>query len=235
MSDRVATLQEIVNTAVALGLRDLPTGIAAKVVKYDAAKQRANCQILVKNVTEAEDGSRQVSSWPVIPGVPVEFFGSGDFRTICEIGDGTGGKACTIGSLVFTFRSLDKWLSGGGAEVDPELDHDHAFTDAIFRPGLHTFGSPWTDVPTAGISMGKDGGLQMLITGDVAAVYETLVNAKFVAIAEKVQNWLDAFNAAVSGWTPIPNDGGAALKLALGTLIGGVPSTNVAASKFKAE
>lgn len=57
----------------------------------------------------------------------------------------------------------------------------------------------------------------------------------FIALAAKVKAWFDAFNAAVTGWVVVPQDGGAALKAALATLIAGSPSTNVAASQAKAK
>lgn len=150
MSDRFPTLQEAINTAVELGLRNLSTMIPAKVVKYDSATQKANCQILVKQVTESEDGEREVASWPVVPGVPVHCMGDGDFRITFPVDNGT------IGMLLFSHRSLDKWLSGSGSEVDPELDHDHALTDAVFVPGLRPFGAPWKSCPTDSASIGDD-------------------------------------------------------------------------------
>lgn len=212
MSDRFPTLQGAINTAVELGLRNLSTMIPAKVVKYDSSAQKANCQILVKQVTEGEDGEREVASWPVVPGVPVHFMGAGDFRITFPVDNGT------IGMLLFSHRSLDKWLTGSGGEVDPELDHDHALTDAVFVPGLRTFGAPLSPAPPSDVIELSAGGL-----------------TNYVALANKVKQWLDAFNTAVSGWTPAPNDGGAALKTALATLIGGSPSTDVAASKVKVE
>lgn len=156
MSDRQTTLAEVINAAVDGGGRDIYTCIPAKVVKWDAQKQRADCQVLVKNVTDGEDGARQVESVPVVPGVPVQFIGAGGFRLTCPISDGSAGKAATTGSLFFSHRSLDKWLSGSGGEVDPELDHDHALGDAIFIPGLMPFGAPWQSMPTDSMSIGDD-------------------------------------------------------------------------------
>lgn len=156
MSDRFTSLGEVINAAVDFALRDLRTCIPAKVVKWDASKCRADCQILVKNVTEDEEGKRQVSSFPVVPGVAVQFQGANGFRLTCPISDGSGGTDATIGTLFFSFRSLDKWLSGSGKEVDPELDHAHALADAIFMPGLLPFGAPWQSVPADEMSIGDD-------------------------------------------------------------------------------
>lgn len=146
MSDRSTTFGEVINNAIDGALRDLRTCIPAKVVKWEPSKGRADVQILIKNVTEDEEGKRTVASFPVVPGVVVQFPGSGDCRMTFPIFDGSGGKAATIGTLFFSFRSLDKWLSGQGGEVDPELDHAHALADAIFMPGLMPFGAPWKNI-----------------------------------------------------------------------------------------
>lgn len=235
MSDRRPTLQEAINLAVSVGMRNLYTCIPARVTKWDASKQRADCKILIKEPFETEEGEREVQSWPIVTGVLTQFLGAGGFRITCPVSDGTDGQAATIGTLMFAHRSLDKWSTGNGNEVDPEFDHDHSLSDAIFIPGLMPFGGAWGDVPTDGMSVGKDSGLQVKITGSLITLAETSANAQFVALANKVKAWFDAFNTAVTGWTPVPNDGGAALKTALSTLTGGTPTTNVAASKVKAE
>jgi hypothetical protein len=156
VSDRRETLAEAINRAVSSGRRDLYTAIPAKVVKWDPSKGRADCKPLVKDVTRDEEGARVATSVPVIPGVPVLFQGAGEARITFPIRDGSGGKAATTGLLIFSHRSLDKWLSGTGGEVDPELDHDHALADAVFIPGLMPFGAPWQSVPADEASIGSD-------------------------------------------------------------------------------
>ncbi len=239
MAERLS-LQGIINTAVEQALRSLHVCLPAKVVKWNASKQRANCQILVKDVSEDETGARQAKSIPVVPGVPVQFLGAGGFRITCPISDGSlviQGKQmpATTGTLFFADRSLDKWLAGSGSEVDPEIDHDHDISDAIFVPGLMPFGSPLQDVPTAAGSVGFDGGLQMLNDGSVITLAQTAGSSDFVALSKKVKAWFDAFNTAVSSWTVAPNDGGAAFRALLAAPPFSTTSTNVAATKVKAE
>lgn len=55
---------------------------------------------------------------------------------------------------------------------------------------------------------------QKVLLGDAAA-------AKHVALAEDVTARLDALAAAINGWVPVPNDGGAALKVALTAWLAG--------------
>lgn len=150
MTDRLATLQEIVNTAVARGARQVRTCIAAKIVKWDPKIQRAHCQILIKDAEEDEAGERVVHSLPVVTGVAVQYPGGNGFRVTFPIKQGT------TGTLFFSHRSLDKWLSGKGGEVDPEYDHAHAMGDAIFMPGLNPFGAPLSSCPEDEASIGSD-------------------------------------------------------------------------------
>ena len=209
MSDRFPTLQEAINTAVEMGLRNLSTMIPAKVVKWDATTQKANCQILIKQVTEGEDGERQAESWPVIPDVPVQFFGAGDFRITVPVGVGT------IGSLIFSHRSMDKWLAGNGGEVDPEFDHDHGLQDAVFLPGLRSFGDPGGSVPSDVIELSAGG------------------STDFVAVAQKIEDEMaQLLSAAIAA--VVPNDGGAAALGQMSTDVAGM-ANRIAATKVKVE
>jgi hypothetical protein len=193
MTQRRPDLQTVINRAIALGLRDVYTWIPAKVVKYDADKQRADCQILIKNVTTSEGDEREVNSWPVIPGVPVEFPGDGDYCLTFPISDGTQ-RAATTGSLAFSHRSLDKWLSGTGGEVDPEHDHEHALTDAKFFPGLRPFGNPLSSAPTDHMTIGHNTGKRIHLR-DSTIIAGTEAAAQFVALANLVNARLDAIQA----------------------------------------
>lgn len=59
---------------------------------------------------------------------------------------------------------------------------------------------------------------------------------QFVALANLVDAQLAALKSAIAGWTPVPNDGGAALKAALTALFTGPPvwPASTAATKVKA-
>jgi hypothetical protein len=215
VSDRFPTLQEAINTAVEMGLRNLHTMIPAKVVKWDADKQQANCQILIKQVTEDEEGEREVTSWPVVTGVPVQFMGAGEFRITVPVDKGT------IGMLLFSHRSLDRWLSGSGSEVDPELDHDHALTDAVFLPGLRTFGAPLSPSPPSDVIELSAGGA-----------------TNFVALANKVNDQLQAVMDAVTAGKDavVAQDGGMAAFTAMETSLQAAQfPEDVSATKVKAE
>lgn len=156
-NERAPSLGEVIRRALRAEMLEVMTCIPAAVSKYDASAQKADVKILVKETFLDEEEKRQVESWPIVSGVPVAFWGAGDFRMVCNISDGSGSDPATTGVLFFAMRSIDKWLTGSGAEVDPEIDHTHHLPDAIFVPGLRPFGAPLQTVPTDGTwSIGSD-------------------------------------------------------------------------------
>lgn len=159
---RKPTLQEVISIALEVFGGQLPKAMPARVTKYEATKQRVSCKVLVQRPYFDESAARQVESIPVIPGVPVVFWGANNgFRTTVPISDGNliiAGSVvpATRGVLIWCDRSLDKWLTGSGQEVDPEFDHTHALTDAVFIIGLNPFGAALSHVPTDKMSIGRD-------------------------------------------------------------------------------
>lgn len=218
MSDRSTTLQEVINRAVENGRRSIRICLPAKVVKWEASTQRADCQILIKHVTpEDEEGNRVAESWPVVTGVPVQFFGAGGYRMTCPISDGGGGSAATTGSLFFSHLSLDKWLTGTGAEVDPEFDHDHALNDAIFFPGLMPFGAPWQSMPTDNMSIGSDS------SGNGRIHFKSSEVQLGDGATKEVARKGDGVGAGTLVFTFVPGAGGASLAITYNPGDGGAP------------
>ena len=152
MTTRAPTLSETIREAVAAGILDVHTAIPARIERYDAATQKADCKPLVKRAYLDESGARQVESLPVIPGVPVMFPGAGGFRVTFPV---AVGDTCL---LVFSECSTDRWLSGSGQEVDPEFDHAHALADAVCILGLRPFGDALASTATDVCTIGQDGG-----------------------------------------------------------------------------
>ena len=152
-STRSPTTAEVIRNAINSSLVSVHVSIPAVVTKWDPGKQRADCKPLVKQPYFDEEGEPQVESVPIVPGVPVAFQGGGEFRSTYPIVENE-----TTGLLVFADRSLDKWLSGGGEEVDPALDNAHDLADAVFYPGLKPFGAPWAKCPTDSATFGHDSG-----------------------------------------------------------------------------
>jgi hypothetical protein len=78
------------------------------------------------------------------------------------------------------------------------------------------------------MTLGKDGGAQVTIK---AAEIDLAGADSAVARADLVDARLNALKTAISGWTPVPNDGGLALKTALTSWLAGTSATG--SSKVK--
>ena len=75
---------------------------------------------------------------------------------------------------------------------------------------------------------------QVLTLDATGTVFLTAAATDFVALASLVNTQFTALKNAFNAWTPVPNDGGAALKAQLTSLIGGGWPASVAAGKVKA-
>jgi hypothetical protein len=154
--------QTVIASAVESALQRLPRALPVRVTKYEPDKQRVACKVLVMRPFFDESDARLVESIPVIPGVPVVFPGAnGSFRTTVPISDGNlqingATVPATLGLLIWADRSLDKWLTGNGDEVDPEFDHVNSIADGFFLPGLNPFGAPLASAPTDRMTIGRD-------------------------------------------------------------------------------
>lgn len=228
-NDRAPQLAEVIRRHIDAYNVELSVSIPAAVTSYDPASQKVSCKPLIKEPYLDEDEQRQVLSLPVIPGVPVVFPGAGGFRVTFPISDGNliiegSTVPATTGLLVFADRSIDRWLSGIGHEVDPEIDHLHSITDAVFIPGLNPFGAALSSAPNDHATLGADSGVQAHFHKQIIALGDEAGN-DFVALAQKVltelQSISTAFNShthaagtfttgigggAVSGISTIPND-----------------------------
>lgn len=124
--------------------------LPASVQAYNAATQRCDVQPLIQDGYYDSTNTRIPERLPVITGVPVVFPGAGGFRVTFPVAVGD------VVLLVFSSSSLDKWLAGNGAEVDPIDDRRHHITDAVAIPGLRA--APLGTAAPSTMSMGKDGG-----------------------------------------------------------------------------
>ncbi len=159
MSSRTPSPAEVINAIVESAVGDLYVGMPGKVVRWDASKQEADVQPLVKVSHEDETGERVVEALPVIPGVPVIFPGGGGFLVQFPV---------SVGDTVWlqlSALSLDKWLATGGGPLDPESDGRHALSDAVAIPGLRSFKDKRPSVED-GVHVGAEGGNQVIVTGD---------------------------------------------------------------------
>lgn len=133
---RTPDLTEVIEAGIVSALADVHTAIPGLVTRYDAATQTADVQPLMRAPYIDETGIRRVVSIPVVTGCPVAFQGGGGFEVTFPVEPGD------IGILLFSESSLDKWMSGRGGEVDPDIDARFSLSDGMFIPGIRPKGSP---------------------------------------------------------------------------------------------
>ncbi len=126
-----STLADLLRLSTARSLLDVHVSMPGRIESYDAAKQEASVQPLIK--VALADGSE--ASLPVINQVPVIWpRGGGAILSFpLQAGD-------TV-LLVFSERSLDEWLQQGG-ELAPDDPRSHDLSDAVAIPGLYPFSEP---------------------------------------------------------------------------------------------
>lgn len=150
-----ATLAQVLNFVVTQRLADVHTAMPARVEKYDAAKQVADCAPLLQAMVETEAGP-QLAALPVVPNVPVVFPGGGDFRVTFPV------KPGDVVLLVFSEASLERWQSLDGVQSGDGRRHHIA--DAIAIPGLHSNAKPWQGASTSALTMGHNTGPGVVMT-----------------------------------------------------------------------
>ncbi len=185
--------------------RSLWTALPGRVQSFDGSKQAADIEPLVHDTWEAEDGTSQTGSLPVIPSVPVCFPGSGGWRVTFPVSKGD------TGLLVFCSRSIDRWLSEGGS-VDPQDDRTHDLSDAVFIPGLTYFGHPIDPFKNDRLTIGKVGGTQIHLkpsgtqvgTDDASQLDWTVLGTPLKTFLSQLLTALNTINLPVSGATAGP-------------------------------
>lgn len=237
MTTRTPGLAEVLRNSLEGRISTIHTALPAVVTAYDENKQRCSVQPLIKNSFIDEEGNRQVENFPIVNGVPVQFPGGGGFRLTFPISDGNlriEGQAvpATTGTLVFSERSMDTWLSGHGQLVDPEIDQMHDLSDGIFLAGLNPFGAPLSSCPAAHATLGADGGVQAHFHKQIIALGDEAGN-NFVALANLVFQELQAIQTAHNSHVHI-------LSLSTGTGTAAAPAVTytpnpVAATQVKAK
>lgn len=146
MSD-VPTLGTLLEAMRDSTMRSIRVCAPARIESYDSATQSCSVQPLIYDGELDEDDIRQVVRLPVITNVPVMHVGGNGFQITVPVAVGD-----TV-LILFTDRSLDRWLARGG-EVDPGTDQTHHMSDAIAIPGLRDFAHALSTAPTDRIRIG---------------------------------------------------------------------------------
>lgn len=210
------TLQELIAAAIDSRLLDLHTGLPGIVDSYNPATQTASVKLAVRRPIEGTDGT-EFEEIPIIPNVPVGWFSSGGFAVQFPISPGDGVWLMFSEAAWAHFRTT-------GEVGDPGDFQRHSLSYAVALPIVRPN-------PKALTAIGANEGVIDVPSGNTLRVGGP--SAQLVALSNKVQAQFQSLKSAINGWTPVANDGGAALKTALSSFIGS--SSDVAATKLKAE
>ena len=220
MADALPTLSELIDRALAARVADVHVSMPGEVVSYDAATQTASVRPCLRRVVLSTDDDQVAEDLPIIPNVPVNWQGCAALTLHGVLAEGD------TGDLIFSSMSHNEWQASGRVSTPGDLK-PHGLASAKFYPGLR---HKKNAAPDTDNSIGVPGGLRLHFG---ASAISAGAGAHYVAMAQLVQARLDALASAISGWVPVPNDGGAALKAALGTWLGG--SNDVASTNLKAD
>lgn len=126
IGDERPTLAKLLKDSIEQRLCDVHVSIPSSIVSYDG--KRASVQPLLQR--RYQDG--EIVTMPVISNVPVIWPSTKNSSVTLPLAKGD------TGALLFSERSLDKWLVAGGI-VNPEDTRKFHLSDAQFFPGLKPF------------------------------------------------------------------------------------------------
>jgi hypothetical protein len=213
--------EQLIKLALDARLTDLHVALPGKVELWDNDSLKVSVRPMIKRAIETVSGGSKVEELPVIQNVRVVYPGGGGFAVAYPLSVGD------TGVLLFCERNIAEW-GRTGENSNPRDRRLHGLAGAVFLPGLRTDGDAIT-VATDGLTLGAaDGSFAIKIKSDVAEIGGS---SDAAALASKTNEQINDLKTAISGWSPVANDGGAALKVALATWFG--VSASVGSSKLK--
>ena len=127
------TLQELIKAAFDHEISNIHTALPGHITKYNSKLQKAD---VMPNIQKKYNG--KVTDMPIITNVPIVFPRSSEafIKFPLKVDDGV--------LLIFSERSLERWLSVGGI-VEPGSNRKFDISDCIAIPGLFSFANPIPD------------------------------------------------------------------------------------------
>jgi hypothetical protein len=130
MATELSDLRAVINDR----LRQVNTAMPGRITKYDSETRKAEVEPLIQE--KYADGT--LLSLPKITNVPVVMPATSGAGFILPIGNGDPVL------LLFSQRSLDRWLTSGGVQESADTRMHH-LSDAIAIPGLFPFSQSHSD------------------------------------------------------------------------------------------
>jgi hypothetical protein len=200
-------IYDIVYEAIQSALLNMHVAQVGIVQSYDDATQTCSVQPAIKRPVPVEDGSVQTEALPIVQNVPVVVFGSPKLSVQVELAKGD-----TV-LLVYLDYSPAAWRRNGSVSEPIDVSQ-HSSSYPVAIPWHRPKGKGASD---AASSIGASGGPRLKFSSSAIEAGDA---ALYVAISDKVDAALQALASAFSSWTPVPMDGGAALKTVLSALAG---------------
>jgi len=203
-ASRSPTLEELLRTAIEYYLEEVHTSMPGRITEFDPVEQRAEVQPMVNRLIETEEGDELEEPFPPITDVPIIFPRTKNFVVTfpIEVGD--------LVLLLFTERSIDKWLSSDAKTPVPTNPDDffrHDLSQAVAIPGLYPFGRPVTNFDNEALTIGADGSTIVRVKKDLIELgakgstdqvpRESKVQTELSALQTNLSSLVTAFNAHV--------------------------------------
>lgn len=186
MANPDPTDAEVIEAAIEADRLQLHTAMPARVVSYDRAKQTVEAQPVVLAAMICTDGSVETEQLPVCPNVPVAWPSGGGFSILWEL------EPDDEGFLVFSEAAMAQWRESGDISEPGDIRR-HDLSYPVFFPLKSSTKAPLT-APTDGAAL-LGGGI-FRVGGGAAGTA-----AKFVAIAERVLEELEAIKTYLDAHT----------------------------------
>lgn len=221
MARGTPTLEELLSLALEAKLATVNVALPGKVEAYDAATQRADIRPLVQRAVPTPDEDYILENLPVIPNVRVIHPGGEDWAIHVPI------KVGDTVELVFQQWDPSEWMRTGQVS-EPADKRRFSLAHAVAIPGYRKNGQNIQGASADNLTIRHKDGFEVAFTPDAM---EVAGSSDAAAKASAVKDELDDLKAVFTTWVVSPNDGGAALKLAVATWAG--TPASVASTKLK--
>jgi hypothetical protein len=199
------TLPKVLDAHADARMQDTHTSVPATIVSWSASTQTATVQPMIRKPLPSADGFLTYETPPQIQNVPCYVQRGGGY--LVSVPFNAGDPVW----LMFSEQSYAEYLSTGQVSSPRDLRrHGTGYPFAI--PGTAPASLALQSVSGSGLVIGRDGEAE-LMTFTPGSVQIGATGA--VALAQN-QAILD-LQKAITNWSPVSGDGGAALKAALGT------------------
>lgn len=187
-------LPDLLTDAMDTRLEEVHVCLPGKVVKYDASKQVADVQIMVKHKGfDYEEGTPLYTDFPVLPSVPVLWPSGGGFSVTLPLEEGD------YVFLLFAETSISEWRASGQVSTPTDAAR-HTLSNAVAIPGAKISSNPIANASSSNLIIGHESsdGVIEISSGEVKLGKNA---TDFVALSQKVDTAIttivNAFNTHV--------------------------------------